>query len=155
MQSASTSTGGRGTLSAGDELPDPASVIGVRGSDRVLVVGNPAFMPWLCELFNNTRMGGSVTSVRKAADLTKLVASGKKFDRVIVSRESSYSHEHLLSAGAMCAQLTVLPQDDGWEFRQSAEFYYPTARVLSFETTHGTVMTAEPEGSSWRFAIDA
>ncbi len=128
---------------------DPATVIGLRSSDRVLVVGNPAFLPWLVQVFDQRPQ--NLVAVRRVSDIEALLHAGEHFDRVILAREASYSHDHVLRAGAFGAQLVVFPQDDGWQVEQSVEFYYPMARTWKFDSTFGTIIVAEPHGSSWRF----
>ena len=127
---------------------DPATVLGLRSSDRVLVVGNPAFLPWLTQLYSNNT---DFVTVRKIAEIETLLKSGKRFDRVVLTRETSYSHDHVLRAGAFHAQLICFPTDDGWTIERSIEFYYPTARMWKFDSMFGMIVVAEPQGSSWRF----
>ena len=74
---------------------DPATVIGIKNIDEILVVGNPAFMPWLIEVC------GDITSVRKPSDLAALVREGEKFDKVILPRESTFSPDLLPLAAAL------------------------------------------------------
>jgi hypothetical protein len=127
---------------------DPATITGVKSSDRVLVVGNPAFLPWLGLIFE--KHPGNLVAVRRISEIEALLKAGEKFDKIILARETAYSHDHLLRAGAFHAQLIYFPQDDGWQFEQSMEFYYPTSRMWKFDSTFGTVVIAEPEGASWR-----
>ena len=131
-----------------DGIWDPATAIGLRSSDRVLVIGNPAFMPWLTQVF--VADPDNLVSVRKASEIEALLHGGAHFDRVIIARETAYSHDHLLRAGAFHTQLICFPTDDGWSIDQSIEFYYPTARRWRFETTFGPAVVAEPAGASWR-----
>lgn len=112
-------------------------------------MGNPAFLPWLVQLFASAPQ--NLVSARRSSEIEALVRDGRGFDRLIVSREVPYSHDHVLRAAALGAQLVCFPADDGWEVEQSVEFYYPTARSWKFDSTFGTVIVAEPHGSSWRF----
>jgi hypothetical protein len=129
-------------------LWDPATALGLRNFDHVLVIGNAAFIPWLTQLFAQT--SDHLVSVRRPAEIETLLHEGYKFDRMILPKETVYSHDHLLRVAALGAQLICFPTDDGWSIDQSIEFYYPTARRWKFETTYGTVMVAEPVGASWR-----
>ena len=130
-------------------LWDPATVIGLRSSDHIVVVGNPAFLPWLPSIFAHNP--GGLTSVRKASELEALLRSGRQFDRMILNRETDYSHDYALLAGAARLQLVAFPRDDGWSIEQSIEFYYPDCRRWSFDSTFGRITVAEPAGFSWRF----
>ncbi len=127
---------------------DPATVLGLRSSDRVLVVGNPAFLTWLTQVF--VERPDNLISVRRTAEVEALLKEGRGFDRVVLSRETPYSHDHVLRAGAMHAQLVCFPADDGWSVEQSVEFYYPDARMWKLDSTFGTIVVAEPHGASWR-----
>ena len=127
---------------------DPATALGLRNSDRVLVIGNPAFIPWLTQLFASNP--DALVSAKRPSEIEALLHEGAVFDRVIIPRETVYSHDHLLRAGALRAQLICFPSDDGWSVEQSADFYYPTARRWRFETTFGTAVVVEPAGASWR-----
>jgi hypothetical protein len=127
---------------------DPATVIGLKSSDRVLVVGNAAFLPWLPPVFDKSEH--NLVSVRKVSEIETLLHEGQHFDKIILARETAYSHDHVLRAGAFGAQLVYFPQDDGWQFEQSVEFYYPGVRTWKFDSTFGQVIIAEPHGASWR-----
>lgn len=128
---------------------DPATALGIKSSDRVLVVGNAAFLPWLPPIFENIHEDNLV-SARKVSEIEALLHEGHHFDKIILARETTYSHDHVLRAGAFKAQLIYFPQDDGWQFEQSVEFYYPGARTWKFDTTFGPAIIAEPHGASWR-----
>jgi hypothetical protein len=69
---------------------------------------------------------------------------------MVLAREVQYSHDHVLLAAALRAQLVCFPADDGWQLEQSVEFYYPDARTWRFDTTFGFAVAAEPRGPSWR-----
>jgi len=140
----------RGMQSEGDRW-DPATAAGVKSSDRVLVVGNPAFLPWLPPVFD--AQPGNLVAVRRMSEIEALLRTGQRFDKVILARETTYSHDHVLRAGAFGAQLIYFPQDDGWQFEQSVEFYYPGARVWKLDSTFGQVIIAEPHGASWRVLL--
>lgn len=128
---------------------DPATVIGLRSCDRVLVLGNAAFLPWLTLFFD--QHPDNLVSAKRPAEVESLIRAGEKFDLVVLPRDAAWSHDHLLRAAALGAKLVCFPQGDGWQIEQSVEFYYPTARSWSFDSTFGPVLIAEPQGSSWRF----
>jgi hypothetical protein len=127
---------------------DPATVTGLKSSDKVLVIGNAAFLPWLTVLFE--KHSENLVSVRKISEIEALLHEGVHFDRIILTRETTYSHDHVLRAGAFGAQLICFPTDDGWSIEQSVEFYYPEAIVRKSDSTFGTIVVAEPHGFSWR-----
>lgn len=127
---------------------DPATALGLRSSERVLVVGIPAFLPWLTELY--AARPENLVGARKPSEIEAFLKEGQHFDRVILTKETAYSHDHLLRAGAMHAQLVFFPSDDGWQADRSVEFYYPEARSWKFDTTFGPVAVVEPHGPSWR-----
>jgi hypothetical protein len=127
---------------------DPATVTGIRSNERVLVIGNPAFMPWLTLLFERNTQ--NLVSVRKVSEIEALLHEGQHFDRIILPRETPYSHDHILRTAVFRAQLICFPTDDGWSIEQSVQFYYPDAQVRKFDSTFGTVIIAEPFGTSWR-----
>jgi hypothetical protein len=128
---------------------DPASVVGLRETDEVLVVGNPAFMPWL------TSVARDLTSVRKLSELATLAQEGEEFDKVIIPRETSFSAEHVMFAGPLLKTggglIVVFPPDDGWTVQRAIDFYYPDARNWDLETTFGRVLVSQLDGVSWRF----
>lgn len=127
---------------------DPATVTGLKSSDRILVIGNPAFLPWLTTLFEKHQE--NLYAVRKISEVEAMLHDGLHFDRIILTRETAYSHDHILRAGAFGAQLICFPTDDGWTIEQSVQFYYPDAQFRKFDSTFGTIVIAEPHGFSWR-----
>jgi hypothetical protein len=132
---------------------DPATVTGVKSSDRVLVTGNPALIPWLGLIFE--QYPNNLQSARKASDIEARMLAGEIFDKVILPREATYSHDHLLRAGVFGAQLIMFPKDEGevYALEQSFQFYYPTSRRWVLDSTYGTIFIMEPQGSSWRFKV--
>jgi hypothetical protein len=137
--------------SEGDKW-DPATAFGFKNTDAVLVVGNPGFMPWL---FN---VCGDITSVKKTTDLRTLASEGEEFDKIVVAREVTFSHEMISYAGPLLARgqnesglLVVFQADDGWMTREAVNFYYPEARSWEIDTTYGRALVTEARGTSWRF----
>lgn len=135
---------------------DPYTVLGLKSTDAVLVIGNPAFLPWL------TYEHGDVYDARRAADAEKLIRDGTRFDRVIIGRETQFSNDHILRAGALIERarhgtglLVYFPKDEGeaWQFKESVEFYYPGARTWEHKSSFGDIITAEPIGASWRLIM--
>lgn len=151
-RSDSINTDERGMRSSEDGRWDPATVIGLKRTDEVLVLGNSAFVPWLNEVTDH------VTEAAKAADAEALLADDRSYDKVIVGRESSFSNDHLLRAAAMLngksgpGIIVFFPKDPGsdWQFKESLEFYFPRARTWESECTFGRVIMSEIHGSSWR-----
>ena len=127
---------------------DPATVLGLRSNEVVLVVGNSAFLPWLTSFFQDK--DGHLLSAKRSSEVEQHMRDGHHFDKVILAKETQYTHDHLLRAAALRAQLVYFPQDDGWQFEQSVQFYYPEATVRRFDSTFGSVMTADVYGASWR-----
>jgi hypothetical protein len=127
---------------------DPATVLGIKSSDKVLVIGNAAFLPWLAPIFEQYEH--NLVSAKRNSELEYLLHENEHFDKVILARETPFSNDHVLRAAAFKAQLIYFPQDDGWQFEQSVEFYYPGVRVWKFDTTFGPAVMAEPYGASWR-----
>lgn len=132
---------------------DPATVCGLHNLQEVLVVGNAAFMPWLTEVCKD------VTSIRKPTELAQLARDGEQFDRVIISRETTFTPELIASIGPLLRNesehshglMIAFPSDDGWAIEQATNFYYPEAREWAFDTTFGAVLIAELNGVSWRY----
>ena len=127
-------------------------MLGFKSADRVLVIGNPGFMPWL------TSSCADITSVKRTTELKALVLEGKKFDRIVVARESQFEHEMAAYAGPLLAvgeneggALVVFHKEDGWQAREAVRFYYPEARSWEFDTTYGRALMAEVRGVSWRY----
>lgn len=112
------------------------------------MVGNPAFLPWLTDLFKNHP--GHLIWTKKNGEIEEMMREGTQFGHYILAKETQYSHDHLLRAAALRAQLVFFPQDDGWQVEQSVEFYYPEANIRRFDTTFGQVMTVDAQGASWR-----
>ena len=144
----------RGMRNDGDRW-DPATVIGLKSTDEVLVIGNPAFMPWLVEVCMD------VSSVRKPNELVALVREGEKFDKVVLPRESTFSNDLLPLAAALLKNgdmehglFVSFPSDDGWSTEQAADFYFPEARRWFIDSTFGNIFLAELIGSSWRFMVN-
>jgi hypothetical protein len=131
---------------------DPATVTGIKSSDQVLVVGNPAFLPWLTSMFGEQPHTGNLITARKPGNLDALLKNGSRFDKLVLTRETAYTHEHALYAGAFRAQLVAFPKNEGEAFHieQSIEFYYPGVRVVRLDSTFGPVVIASPVGASWR-----
>ena len=152
-QNSSTPTGESGTPSEHEGKWDPATVIGLKSTDEVLVIGNAAFMPWLTEICRD------VSSVKKVGELQALVNEGEQFNKVIISREVSFTAEMIPYCGPLLKHdeaesgfLVVFAPDDGWSIEQAVEFYYPEARTWQYDTMFGHVFIAETHGVSWRFA---
>jgi len=131
---------------------DPATVIGLRSCDEVLVVGNPAFMPWLFSVAHD------ITSVKKLSDLEMLVREEEEFDKIIIARETAFVHEMVSFAGPLLKRqpgesgiLVAFQPDDGWTLNEAVGFYFPEARTWEIDTTFGRAFIAEPLGTSWRF----
>jgi hypothetical protein len=131
---------------------DPATVIGLKSHDEVLVIGNPAWMPWLFQVAHD------ISSVKKLSELEQLVREGEEFDKIVVARETSMNHEFFAFAGPLLKRgenesglFVVFPPDDGWNADEGMNFYYPEARTWKIDTTFGRAFIAEPLGTSWRF----
>ena len=131
---------------------DPITALGFKGTDAILVIGNPGFMPWL---FN---VCGDITAVKKVGELQTLVKEGEEFDKIVVAREANFSHEMVSYCGLLLSrseneggQLVVFQADDGWTTREAVDFYYPECRSWEIDTTYGRALIAEPRGTSWRF----
>jgi hypothetical protein len=127
---------------------DPATVLGLRSTDSVLVAGNPAMMPWLTTFFQENI--GQVVAARRPSELEQLLHLGTRFDKFILSRETTFTADHLLRAGAFRAALVTFPTDSGWAVEQAMDVYYPTGRWWRFDSTFGPVVVAHPWGASWR-----
>lgn len=127
---------------------DPATVLGLRNTDDVLVVGNAALLPWLTTFFQDKP--DRLVSVKRLGDVEAYIRDGQVFDRLIIAKETGWSNDHVLRAAALKAQLVVFPKDDGWQVENAVEFYYPGANCWRLETTYGYVTVAEPHGASWR-----
>lgn len=130
---------------------DPATVIGLKCNDEVLVVGNAAFMPWLLE---NAK---DVTSVRKSSELYQFVKEGDTFDKVIFARETTPSREMFLLAAALLKNndvergvIVIVPNADGWTEKNVLDFYFPEAILREFDSTFGQLIMAEVPTTSWR-----
>lgn len=125
-------------------------MIGLRSSDRTLVLGNPALQPWLPPIFE--KHPDFLASARRSADLRSFIEMDARFEKIIVGREVSLNKEDVLIAGALHAQLVVFPQDEAaaWQFKQYFEFYYPEGTLREFDSTFGRIITAEAYGFSWR-----
>ena len=129
------------------ELWDPATVIGLRSSDQVLVVGNGAFMPWIAETCND------VMSLSKHGELKLAATDMVQFDKVIIARETPFSAEliplaaKLVRAGGLLCAFTT---GDGWEFDRAVDFYYPETSVITSDSLFGSVKITNARGLSWR-----
>lgn len=131
---------------------DPSTVIGLKATDSVLVIGNPAFMPWLSEVARD------ITSVRKPGELAAFIKEGERFDKIILPRESNFSADLIPLIGALLENnelhrgvFVTFPSDDGWTTEQAIEFYYPDARTWRHSTQFGDVIVSEFNNSSWRY----
>ena len=121
------------------------------------MIGNPSFFPWLAaENF------WCVTEASRPADVERLIQQGSKFERIIIGRETQFTNDHILRAGALLERthfgtglLVYFPktESDSWQFKESVEFYYPGARVWEHDTNFGQLITAEVLGSSWRLLV--
>jgi hypothetical protein len=146
-RASSIPTGERGMVSEEGRW-DPATALGLRSSERALVVGNPAFLPWIGTLYEHRPE--NLEAARKPNDIATLVRDGQEFRWMVLAREVPYSHDHVLLAAALAAELVCFPSDDGWQMEQSIEFYYPDAPIWRFDTTFGIAVAAAPRGPSWR-----
>lgn len=135
-----------------DGVFDPATVIGLCNADVVVVFGNPALIPWLKEVPND-----GIYEARRPAEAESLVKQhSHSFTRVVLGRETPFSHDHILRAGALLDATGVMvyfPKTEGeaFQFREAFEFYYPTSRLWESDTTFGRVIMSMPSGASWRF----
>lgn len=132
---------------------DPATSIGLKGNDKVLVLGNAAFMPWISEVAYN------VTSTKKQGEIRGMAIDKEEFDKVIIAREHGFSPDIVAAVGPLLRHdggglLIAFPADDGWAFEQAVSFYYPEAHVRTVETTFGTALIVNVNGVSWRFYAD-
>jgi hypothetical protein len=127
-------------------------VIGLKGHEAVLVIGNSAFNPWLTEHDGKDL----IFSAPRPREAEKFLRDGAKFEKVVIGREVSYSNDNILRAAALLTPgdglLAFFPGDesDEWQFKRALEFYYPTAQVWEAETTYGRVVMSNPFGASWR-----
>lgn len=119
-------------------------MIGLNSHQRVLVLGNPAFLPWL------SRENKNIVSARKLNDAVKIATVDKGFDRLIVGREFDFSHWNnlMIAAAALATNRGVLVyfpknESDGWAFRRNIEFAYPLSNVWETGTTFGHVIQVE------------
>lgn len=129
-----------------DGVFDPATVVGLQNHHHVLVLGNPAFLPWL------TKENQTIASARKTNEAVKMVQIDD-FDRVIVGREYDFSHWTNLAIAHVGLNkhrgiLVFFPKNDGdaWEFKQNVEFAFPLSRVWESNTTFGRVIQADIHG---------
>lgn len=129
-----------------DGVFDPATVIGLQSHHQVLVLGNPAFLPWL------TNENENISSSRKTSEAVRAVQTGD-FDRVVVGREFDFSHWTGLALARVGLSrhhglLVFFPKNEGeaWQFKQNAEFAFPLSRVWENNTTFGQVIVADLQG---------
>lgn len=125
-----------------DGVFDPATVIGLQSHHQVLVLGNPAFMPWLTQENNN------IASTKKLNELERLVSSD--YDRVIIGREYDANHwtTNACAQVALAAKrglMIYFPKSEGdaWTFMQSLEFAFPLSRVWDVNSTFGRVIMVD------------
>ena len=118
-------------------------MIGLQSHHRVLVLGNPAFLPWL------TKENRNVSSARKTNEAVRFAQNGD-FDRVIVGREFDISHWSNLAIAqvALIARgglLVYFPKNEGdaWTFSQNLGFAFPLCRVWDTNTTFGRVIMVD------------
>lgn len=130
---------------------DPATVIGLKRTDEVLVIGNAAFMPWL------TDVCGDVSSVRKPVDVAALVQEGEEFDKIILPREASFSPDLVPLLAALLknsdlerGMIVIFPSDDGWSQLSDVGAYFPEARQWEAVSSFGLVQMFELPPTSWR-----
>jgi hypothetical protein len=126
---------------------DPGTVIGIKKSDVILVVGNPAWMPWVPK--------NVVSTKNKVNEIVGLIADGHLFDKIIIGKEVQYTNElsellgNLLVPGGF---VVFFPKDSGaeWQFVSSVEFHHPEVTLRNNESLHGRIIMASFNGSSWR-----
>lgn len=132
---------------------DPATVLGLRSDQNVLVVGNAAFMHWL------TSENERITSSRKLGELAQFAVE-HDYDLVIIGRETEFSRDHLSVAEQALRNrgglLAYFPRSEAeaWAFQQQVEFYHPEAQVWDLDTTFGRVIFTNLSGRSWRDIIN-
>ena len=106
-------------------------------------------MPWL---FNACK---DIASCKKQVDLGHLAITKNLYDRVVIAREFTFSHDLIGLAGPVCRPdgglLVLFPSDDGFLAKEALEFYYPEAPVWDIDTSYGRALVCEPRGLSWRF----
>ena len=131
---------------------DPATVVGLKSTDSVLVIGNAAFMPWLTEVARD------IMSVRKPSELVQLIKEGDKFDKIILPKEAAFSNDLIPLISSLLDNeegyqglFVAFPPNDGWNIGQAMDFYFPNARQWWLSTTFGDVFISDPHGYSWRF----
>ena len=130
---------------------DPATVIGLKSNEDVLVVGNAAFMPWLNEICSD------VTSARKSNDLLQLVKEQEQFSKVIFARETNVVNEMIPLAAALLKNdefekgtMIFIPNSDGWAEKNVVDFYFPEAIIREFDSSFGQIIAVEAPPTSWR-----
>jgi hypothetical protein len=129
-----------------DGVFDPATVIGLNSNQHILVLGNPAFLPWLLSENNH------VDSARKMNEAVKMVESND-FDKIIVGREFDFSHWTNIAIArvglnAHRGTLVYFPKTEGeaWQFKQNVEFAFPRSIVWESNTTFGHVIQVDIRG---------
>ena len=130
---------------------DPATVIGLNQFDEILVIGNPAFMPWLSDVCRD------ISSVRKPGELTTLIKEGEQFDKIILPRESTFSPDLVPLVAALLknsdterGMFVVFPSGDGWTESAGVDLYFQEGRSWELDTTFGQVQLFELAPTSWR-----
>jgi hypothetical protein len=117
----------------------------------VLVIGNPAFMPWLSDVCRD------ISSVRKPGELAMLIKEGEQFDKVILPRESIFSPDLVPLVAALLKDaetergiFVVFPPGDGWTESAGVDLYFPEGRSWELDSTFGQVQLFELAPTSWR-----
>jgi hypothetical protein len=119
---------------------DPATVVGLRNYHRVLVIGNPAFLPWL------TRESLNITAGKKPNEVFRQL-DPHGYDRVVVGRENETPLQLILAQAAVALAptqgvLVMFPtnETDAWELRNNVEFFYPGSEIWENDSTFGRVV---------------
>jgi len=124
---------------------DPATVIGLNPHQSVLVIGNPAFLPWLTKETNN------IVSARRPNEILK--ALEHDYDRVIVGREYEIDFKLLLAQAEVALKkhqgvLVVFPakESDEWQLKNNIDAFNHGSKVWESDTTFGRVVQVELAG---------
>lgn len=128
---------------------DPATVIGLKNTDHVLVVGNANFMPWLTDVCHD------VKSVRKISELKRYADNRSVWDKVIIARETTFVADLVKMIAPLLdhrnnGMFISFPSDDGWSIEQAMNFYHPNAQVTLINSTFGAVFMADLRDAGWR-----
>lgn len=124
---------------------DVVLVTGLKRRDELLFIGGNATFPWL------KKHVASVSYVKRAGDITRMIRENRKYDRVFIARENVLDDQLVRCAALLCAAgglVCFFSEEevlrDG--FVSLVEMQYPNATVWPCKSNIGPLVMTDANG---------